>query len=120
MDVEMTEINLDDVHSSIGIVEVEKRKEKLRKNRERKKNTILQFNQVSFQVLNDLLVKQSLQYQNTQQVVVKVQKGLPLVHKNDFTFELNANIGPPKFIVYLLDFHMQYKDQLKTATSMRK
>jgi hypothetical protein len=35
VDVEMKEIDLDDVHSSIGIVEVEKRKENLKKNKER-------------------------------------------------------------------------------------
>jgi len=53
-------------------------------------------------------------------VVVKVQKSLPLVHKKDFTFELNVNIEPPKFIVALLNFHTQYKDQLKTIASTSK
>jgi hypothetical protein len=91
----MTKIDLNDVHSSIGIVEVEKRKENLRENREKMQNTILQVNQVNLQVLNDLLIKQSLQYQNTQQDAIKVQKGIPLVHKKAFTFELNDNTNPP-------------------------
>jgi hypothetical protein len=62
VDVEVTGIDLGDVHSSIGIVEVEKRKENLKKNKERMKNTIFQVNQVNLHVLNDLLVKQSLKY----------------------------------------------------------
>jgi hypothetical protein len=80
----------------LGIIEVEKRKENLKKSRERMQNTILQVNHVNFQVLNDILVKQSLQYQNTQQAAVKIQRSLPLVHKKDFTFELNVNTEPPK------------------------
>jgi hypothetical protein len=120
VDVEMTEIDLGDVHSFIGTIEVDKRKENLKRNRERMQNTILQVNQVNLQVLNDLLVKQSLQYQNTQQVVVKVQKSLPLVHKKAFTFELNVNMEPSKFVVALLNLHTQYKDQQKTTTSTSK
>jgi hypothetical protein len=84
------------------------------------KNTIFQVNHVNLQVLNDLLIQQSLQYQNTQHDVVKIQRNLPLVHKKAFTFELNVNTEPPKFVVALLDFHTQYKDQHKTSTSTRK
>jgi hypothetical protein len=65
VDVDMAEIDLGDIHSFIGKVEVEKRKENLKKSRERMKNTLLQFNHVNLQVLNHILVKQSLQYQNT-------------------------------------------------------
>jgi hypothetical protein len=120
VDVEMAEIDLGDIHAFIGKVEVEKRKENMKKSRERMKNTILQVNHVNLQVLNDLLVKQSLQYQNTQQAAVKIQRNLPLVHKKDFTFELNVNTEPPRFVLALLDLHTQYKDQQKTVASMRK
>jgi uncharacterized protein YqiB (DUF1249 family) len=120
VDIEMTEIDLGDVHSSIGIIEVEKRKENLKKNKERMQNTIMQVNQVNLQVLNDLFVKQSLQYQNTQHVVVNIQWSLPLVHKKDFTFELNVNTEPPKFVVALLDLNMQYKYQYNTVSSTSK
>jgi hypothetical protein len=43
-------------------------------------------------MLNDLLVKPSLEHQITQQEVVQIQINLPSVHKNDFSFELNENI----------------------------
>jgi len=44
VDVEMIEIDLGDVHSTIGIIEVDKRKEIFKRNMERMQNTILQFN----------------------------------------------------------------------------
>jgi hypothetical protein len=78
VDVEMTEIDFGDVHSFIGIVEVDKKKENLKRNKEMMQNTILQ---VNLEVLNDLLVKQSLQYQNTEEATIKVQNILPLAHK---------------------------------------
>jgi hypothetical protein len=84
-------------------------------------NTILQVNHVNFQILNDLLIQKSLQYQNThEQVAIKIQRSLSLVHKKAFTFELNVNMKPPKFVVALLDLHTQYKDQHKTIASMSK
>jgi hypothetical protein len=52
VDVEMIEIELGDVHSFIRIVEVDKRKENLKRNRERMQNTILQVNQVNLQVFS--------------------------------------------------------------------
>jgi hypothetical protein len=120
VDVEMAEIDLNDVHSSIGIIEVERRKQNLKKNMERMQNTILQVNHVNFQILNDLLIQKSLQYQNTQQATIKIQRSLPLVHKKAFTFELNVNTEPPKFVVALLDLHTQYKDQHKAIASTSK
>jgi hypothetical protein len=66
------------------------------------------------------MVKQSLQYHITQQAIVKIQRNLPLVHKKVFTFELNANIEPPRFFIALLDFHAQYKDQQNAFASTRK
>jgi hypothetical protein len=110
VDVEMAEIDIGDIHAYIGQVEIEKRKENMKKNRERMKNAISQVNHVDLQILNDLLVKQSLQYQITQQVAVKIQRNLPLVHKKVFTFELNANMEPPRFVIALLYLHAQYKD----------
>jgi hypothetical protein len=120
VDVEMAEIDIGDIHAYIGQVEIEKRKENLKKSRERMQNAISQVNHVNLQVLNDLLVKQSLQYQITQQAAVKIQRNLPLVHKKVFTFELNANIEPPRFVIALLDLHVQYKDQQKAVASTRK
>jgi hypothetical protein len=71
-------------------------------------------------MINDLLVKPSLQHQITQQAVVQIQRNLPLVHKKVFSFELNANIEPSKFVIALLDLHTQFKDQQKPSASMRK
>jgi hypothetical protein len=94
-DVEMAEIDIGDIHSFIGKVEIEKRNLNMKKKSEGIQNSISQVNHANLQVLHDLLVKQSLQYQITQQAVVKIQRNLPLVHKKVFTFELNANIEPP-------------------------
>jgi hypothetical protein len=66
------------------------------------------------------MVKHNLYCQSTQQVAVRVQKNLPLVHRKDFNFELNVNIEPPKFVVTLLNLHTQYKDQKKVVASMSK
>jgi hypothetical protein len=70
--VEMDEIDLSDNHSIIGTLNVNKKIEDLKENREKYKVSILQMNQVKFQSLNHFLVKHSLQCQSTHQVVVKV------------------------------------------------
>jgi hypothetical protein len=116
----MAEIDISNIHAFIGQVEIEKRKENLKKNRENMKNDILQVNHVDLQILNDLLVKQSLQHQITQQAAVKIQRNLSVVHEKVFSFELNANIEPPKFVIALLDLHAQYKDQQNPVTPTRK
>jgi len=56
----MKEIDISNIHAFIGQVEIEKRKESLKKNKEYMKNAILQVNHVNLQILNDILVKQSL------------------------------------------------------------
>jgi hypothetical protein len=53
----------------------------MKKSKERMQNAISQVNHVDLQVLNDLMVKQSLQYQITQHDAIKIQRNLPLVHK---------------------------------------
>jgi hypothetical protein len=42
------------------------------------------------------------------------------VHKKDFSFELNENIEPSKFVIALLDVHAQFKGHKKPSTSTRK
>jgi hypothetical protein len=37
-----------------------------------------------------------------------------------FSFELNENIEPSKFVIALLDLHAQFKDQQNPSTYMRK
>jgi hypothetical protein len=64
-------------------------------------------------MINDLLVKLSLQHHITQQEVVKIQEKLPLVHKKSFSFELNENVEPSKFVVALMELYSQFKDQKK-------
>jgi hypothetical protein len=71
-------------------------------------------------MINDLLVKPSLQHQVTTHVVVKIQEKLPLVHKKVFSFELNENIKPSKFVVELMELHAQFNDQKKPSTSTSK
>jgi hypothetical protein len=51
-------------------------------------------------MVNDLLVKPSLQHQITQQAVVKIQEKLPLVHKKDFSFELNEMSNLPSSLLH--------------------
>jgi hypothetical protein len=92
----------------------------LEKIRERLQNSILQVNHVYLKILNYILVKRSLQHQITQQVVVQIQRNLPLVHKMAFSFELNENIEPSKFVIELLDIHVQFKDQKNPSASTRK
>jgi hypothetical protein len=70
-------------------------------------NAIFQVNHVDLQILNDFLVKQSLQNQITQQVVVKIQRNLSVVHEKVSSFELNTIIESPKFVIALLDIHAQ-------------
>jgi hypothetical protein len=120
VDVEMDEIDLGDVHSIIGTLNVNEKREELKKSREKDKDDIQQMTQVNLQILNHFLVKHNLQCQITQQVAVRVQKNLPLVHRKDFNFELNVNTEPPKFVVALLNLHTQYKDQQKTVASTSK
>jgi hypothetical protein len=120
VDLEMAEIDVSGIHATLGQVEIEKNKEDLKKSRERVQNAILQVNHVDLQILNDLLVKPSLQHQITQQAVVKIQRNLPLVHKKVFSFELNANIEPSKFVIALLDLHAQFKDQQNPSAPTRK
>ena len=82
----MVEIDISGIHATLGKVKIEKNREDMKKNRERVQNDILHFNHVDCQILNDLLVKPSLQHQITQKVVVQIQRNLPLVHKNYFCF----------------------------------
>jgi hypothetical protein len=111
VDVEMDVINLDDVHSIIGTLNVNEKKEELKKRKKKDKSIIQQMTQVNLQILNHFLIKHNLQCQITQQVAVRVQKNLPLVHRKNFNFELNFNIDSPKFVVALLNLDTQYKDQ---------
>jgi hypothetical protein len=120
VDLEMVEIDVSGIHDTLGQIEIEKSKENLKKNRENVQNVILQVNHVDLRIVNDLLVKPSLQHQITQQAVVKIQEKLPLVHKKDFSFELNANVEPSKFVIALMELHAQFKDQKKPSTSTRK
>ena len=70
VDLEMDEIDVSRIHATLGQVEIEKSKEDLKKNKECGKNAILQVNHVDLQMINDLLVKPSLQHHITQQVVI--------------------------------------------------
>jgi hypothetical protein len=120
VDLEMIEIDVSGIHDTLGQIEIEKSKENLKKSRENVQNDIQQVNHVDLQMINDLLVKPSLQHQITQQAVVKIQEKLPLVHKKVFSFELNENVEPSKFVVALMELHAQFKDQKKPSTSTRK
>jgi len=84
IDIEMEEIDINGIHATLGQVDIEKNKEYLKKRRERVKNAISQVNHVDLRILNDLLLKQSLQHHITQQEVVKIQRNLPLAHKRFF------------------------------------
>jgi hypothetical protein len=85
VDVEMDDIDLGDVHSIIGTLNVNEKREDLKKNMETGKFFIQQMNQVNLHILNHFLVKQSLQCQSTQQVAVRIKKNLPLVHRRLLT-----------------------------------
>lgn len=117
VDPEMSEIDVSGIHDTLGQIEIKKSKESLKKNRENVQNNILQVNHIDLRIVNDLLVKPSLQQQIIQQAVVKVQENLPLVHKKAFSFELNANVEPSKFVVTLMELHAQLKDKKKSSTS---
>jgi len=120
VDVEMDEIDLGDIHSIIGTLNVNEKREELKKSIEKDKSNIQQMTQVNLQILNHFPVKHNLKYQITQQVAVRVQNNLPLVHRKDFNFELNVNIDPPRFIVALMNFRTQYKDQQKVVAYTSK
>jgi hypothetical protein len=119
VELEMAEFNSSVIPDTLGQIEIERSKENSKKNRERVQSAIQQVDHVDLQMINDMLVKPSLQHQVTAQVVVKIQEKLPLVHKKVFTFELNANVKPSKFVVALMELHAQLKDQKKPSMFAR-
>jgi hypothetical protein len=120
VDLEMTELDGSAIPDTLGKIEIEKSKENSKKIRENAENAIQQLNQVNLQMVNDLLVKLSLQQQVTTQAVVKIQEKLPLIHKKVFAFELNVNVEPSKFVMALMELHAQFKDQKKPSSSASK
>jgi hypothetical protein len=116
----MAEFDGSAIPDTLGQIEIEKRKENSKKSRESVQSAIQQVNHVDLQMINDLLVKPSLQHQVTTQAVVKIQEKLPLVHKKVFAFELNANVEPSKFVVALMELHAQFNDQKKPSMSTSK
>jgi hypothetical protein len=62
----MEEIDISGIHATLGQFKIEKNKEAMKKSRERVTNAILQFKNVDLKILNDLLMKPSLQHQITQ------------------------------------------------------
>jgi hypothetical protein len=107
----MAEIDVSSIHDTLGQIEIKESKEDLKKNIENVQNYILQVNHVDLRMVNDLMVKPSLQHHITQQAVVKIQENLPFMHKKYFSFELNVNVKPSKFVIALLDLHAQFKDK---------
>jgi hypothetical protein len=73
VDVEIDEIDLGDVHSFIETINVKEKMSNLEKNREKNKEIIMQVNQINLQVINQFLMEQSLQCQNTKQSALKIQ-----------------------------------------------
>jgi len=72
-------------------------------------------NQIDFIKINELLLKPNLHYQSTSQVVKKVQENLPLVHKKVFSFELNENIEPSRFVIALMEMCTSSMNSRKKA-----
>ena len=67
-----------------------------------------------------MLVKPNLQHQATAEAIIKIQEKLPLVHKKVFSFELDENVEPSRFVVALMEMCAQFNEQRKSSTSMRK
>ena len=64
------------IPDTLGKIEIERRKENSKKNRECVQSAIKQVDHVDLQMINDLLGKQILQHQVIAQVVVKIQETL--------------------------------------------
>ena len=76
--------------------------------------------QIDLLKINELLVKPNLEYQITTQEVKKIQEKLPLVQKKVFSFELNENIEPSRFVIVLMKMCTQFNEQSKASTSGTK
>jgi hypothetical protein len=120
VETKLVEFEGNDISEALGQIEIEMNKENSRKNKENIQSVIQQMNQIDFLKINELLVKPNLQYQITAQEVKKIQEKLPLVHKKVFSFELNENIEPSRFVVALMDMCTQFNEQRKASASGRK
>jgi hypothetical protein len=81
-----------------------------RKNKENIQSAIQQMNQIDFLKINELLVNPSLHYQITVQEMNKIWEKLPHVQNKMFSFELNENIEPLRFVVALMDMCTQFNE----------
>jgi hypothetical protein len=116
----MVEFDGSVISDTLGQIQIEKRKENSKKSRESVESVIQQVNHVDLRIINDMLVKLSLKHQITQQAVVKIQEKLPLVHKKVFSFELNENVEPSKFVAALMELYSQLNNRKKSSTSLSK
>jgi len=120
VELELVEFKDDAISNTPGQIEIEKNKENSMKNKESIKNTIQQVNQIDLQNIDELLVKLKLQHKVTTQAIKKIQEKLPLVHKRMFSFKLNENIEPYKFMVALMGMCDHFNEQKKTSTCTSK
>ena len=111
----MVEFEGNDISEDLGQIEIEMNKENSRKNKENIQSIIQQMNQIDFLNINEFLVNPTLQFQITSQAVNKIQEKLSLVHKKVFSFELNENIEPSRFVVDLMDMCTQFNEQRKAS-----
>jgi hypothetical protein len=116
----LVEFKGNDISETLEQIDIEKNKESSRKNKESIQSIIQQMNQIDFLKINELLLKPSLQHQITAQTVMKIQEKLPLVQKKVFSFELNENIEPSRFVIALMEMCTQFNEQSKASTSGTK
>jgi len=99
----LVEFKDNDISETLAQIDIEKNKERSRKNKESIQSIIQQMNHIDFLKINEMLVKPYLQHQITTQAIMKIQEKLPLVHKKVFAFELNENIEPSRFFIALME-----------------
>jgi hypothetical protein len=113
VETKLAEFEGNDISEALGKIEIEMNKENIQ-------FFIQQMNQIDLLKIDELLVKTNLQYQITAHAVKKILEKLPLVHKKVFSFELNENIEPSRFVIALMDMCTQYNEQRKASASGRK
>jgi cytochrome c556 len=113
----LVEFKGNDISETLEQIDIEKNKESSRKNKESIQSIIEQMNQIDLLKINELLLEPSLQHQITAQTVMKIQEKLPLVQKKVFSFELNENIEPSRFVIALMEMCTQFNEQSKASTS---
>ena len=99
----MIEFEGNNILEGLWKIEIEMKQQSSRKNKEDTQTTIQEMSQIDLLKINEWLVNPSSQFQGTIQEVNKIQQKMPQIQRKLFSFEVNENIDPSRFVVALMD-----------------